>query len=230
MIRERNFPHRQGLAQRLAKSVAESLCDALAVRPKASLVVSGGSTPDPFFQSLRTQDLPWDRVRITLADERWVATDQPESNEGKVRALLLQDRARGAEFVGLKTSDADPAAGCAEAAERIAPLRPFDVVVLGMGDDGHTASLFPHSEALGEGLSLASDRVTLATQPPAPGLPRMTLTLPVLLEAQRVVLHITGAKKRRVYRRALADGPAEDLPIRAVLRQAPRGVEVYWAP
>lgn len=230
MIRERNFPDRQRLARALAASVAESLGQALTERPTASLVVSGGSTPRPFFASLRTRALPWERVRITLADERWVAADHEESNEGMVRRLLLREEAQGARLVGLKTSAPDPARGCREAAERIAPLRPFDVVVLGMGGDGHTASLFPHMETLTEGLSAATAAVCLPASPTSSPLPRITLTLPVLLDSGRVILHITGVDKWRVYQRARSRGPMEELPVRAVLRGAPAGVEVYWAP
>lgn len=226
---EHRFPDRGALALELAQRVARDLRARIADAGSASLVVSGGSTPRPFFDQLCRQTLPWDRVRITLADERWLPADHPDSNERLVREALLRDHAHEATLIGLKTPHATPEEGreaCEQALSAIP--RPFDVVVLGMGGDGHTASLFPDAAELAAGLDPASERACLAVHPPAAPHPRMSLTLPALLDARRLVLHITGDGKWQVYQQALAPGPADELPVRAVLRSGQ--VEVWWAP
>ena len=132
-------------------------------------------------------------------------------------------------MIGLKTPEATPEEGrdaCERALAQIA--RPFDVVILGMGGDGHTASLFPEATELSMGLAPQGGQTCVSVHPPAAPHPRMSLTLPALLDARRLVLHITGDGKWQVYQRALADGPVEELPIRAVLRSGQ--VEVWWAP
>ncbi len=195
----------------------------------ASLVVSGGSTPKPFFEHLSRRVLAWDRVRITLADERWVGADHEASNERLVRRHLLVAEAAVATVVGLKTPEATPEEGCEACEQALAQVtRPFDVVILGMGGDGHTASLFPGAPELAAGFDPASGRTCLAAHPATAPHPRMSLTLPALLDSRRLVLHITGESKRRVYAQALEPGPAQELPIRAVL--ASDRVEVWWAP
>ncbi len=230
MIRENLFEQRQELASSLADSIAADLEAAIGERGAASLVVSGGSTPWPLFQELSRRSLPWNRVWITLADERWVDIDDEASNEAMVRRLLLVDEAAAARWVGLKNDAATPEEGRDEAEERLRPIqRPFDVVVLGMGGDGHTASLFPDASELAAGLDPESDHLCLAVRPPEAPHPRLSLTLMALLDSRRIVLHLTGDDKRDVYRLALADGPAEELPIRAVLRGAADRVELYWA-
>ncbi len=198
-------------------------------RGTASLVVSGGSTPKPLFEHLSRQSLAWDRVRVTLADERWVPADHEASNERLVRRHLLVGEAAAAELIGLKTPDPTPEAG-REACERaLARLpRPFDVVVLGMGGDGHTASLFPDAPELGAGLDPETGHTCLAVRPPAAPHPRMSLTLSAITGSRKLVLHITGEDKRQVYLSASKPGPAEELPIRAVLESG--RVEVWWAP
>lgn len=217
------------LADHLAQDVAAMLRAGIAERGKASLVVSGGSTPKPFFAALKKQNIAWDKLYITLADERWVDADHADSNEKLVREHLL---AEDAHFVSLKNSAPTPHEGAVQAGKDLAALPvPFDVVILGMGDDGHTASFFPHAPELAEALAPA-DKNTLcaAITPPdyAPH-PRITLTLPAILNAKRIILHITGGSKQEVYAKACEAGPVEDMPIRAVLRQEQTPVEVYWA-
>lgn len=222
-----SFADKQTLAEHLAIDVAAMLRAGIAERGKASLVVSGGSTPKPFFEALKKQKLDWDKLTITLADERWVDADHPDSNARLVREHLLVE---GAHFVPLKTAAATPHEGAAEAAEAVADALPipFDVIILGMGDDGHTASFFPHAPELEE--ALTSDALCVGLTPPdyAPH-PRITLTLPAILDSRRIILHITGGKKQEVYAKACEAGPVEDMPIRSVLRQEQTPVEVYWA-
>lgn len=228
-VREHRFGDRDRLAAALAESVAAVLAARVAAEPPARLMVSGGTTPIPLFRRLRRLELPWNEVCVTLADERWVPPDHPGSNEGLVRRELLRDRASAALWVPLWSPAASPEEAAVAADERLARLRPFDVVVLGMGSDGHTASLFPLAPELEAALASGGARNCLAIHPPAAAVPRLTATLSTLLDSRRIVLHLTGSDKWRVYRRACAPGPEAALPVRALLRRA-AGLDVYWAP
>ncbi len=214
----------------LASRIAGLIEAALAARGAATLIVSGGRSPVPLFQRLAGMPLDWAKVTISLADERWVAPDQPDSNEALLRRHLLQGEAAAARLVGLYTGEPTPEAGEAACAARVAALpRPFAAVVLGMGDDGHTASLFPAADHLASALASDAGPCRAIRAPGAPQ-PRMTLTLPSLLDADSILLAIQGTAKRAVYEQALAAGPVAALPVRAVLRQRRTPVEVYWAP
>lgn len=227
----KEFNDPSSLAASLAATVAELLRTGIRKRGGASLAVSGGSTPVPFFAALSEQELDWQQVTITLADERWVDPAETDSNEHLVRRHLLQNRAAAARFVGLKTAAPTAVQGEKECEARLAPVpRPFDVLVLGMGNDGHTASLFPQAERLGEALSPDSGQLCLAITPPAAPHERMTLTLPALLHSRQIILHIVGPEKRAVYEQAMADGPVASMPIRAVLKQESTPVAVFWCP
>ena len=218
-------------AATLAAAIAAQLAAALTRRPLASLVVSGGRTPDLMFGHLAQHALEWSRVQITLADERWVATDDGASNERLVRAALLREKAAKAQWVGMKNAAATPAAGAQRTWLAInAMAQPFDVVVLGMGDDGHTASLFPGSAELAAGLDDRAAAGCIAVHPPAAPHDRLSLNVAALLRSRRIFIQICGAQKWRVYTQALADGPIDDMPIRSVLRQQQVPVDVYWCP
>jgi 6-phosphogluconolactonase len=225
----RDFVDPEALAEALAGAVARDLRAAIARRGVASLALSGGRTPARFFAALASQTLPWDKVAVTLVDERWVPPDDARSNEALLRAALLQGPPAAARFVSLVTAEATPEEGLAEVSGRIAGLpQPFDVVVLGMGADGHTASFFPGGDRLGEALDPRSAAAVLPQRAPGAGEPRITLTLPLIAGAGRVYLHIEGAEKAEVLEAALTEGPAEAMPVRAVLRARP--VEVFWCP
>jgi 6-phosphogluconolactonase len=230
MIREHRFHTRDEAANALATVVAEQLRDRLDGRRAASLVVSGGATPVPFFRSLRRQALAWDRVTVTLADERWVPPTHPESNEGLVRSDLLVEEASRARFVGLNPAGATPEEAAEAAEPEIRSLRPFDCVVLGMGLDGHTASLFPGAPGIEGGLERNSRRTCVATDPPTASRLRLTLTAEALLSGRFLALHLTGDDKRATLERALAPGPVEEMPVRSILRWSSAGVDVFWAP
>ena len=219
------YKNTKDCATALAENISDILCEAIKEQGYASLVVSGGSTPKPFFQALKTQNLPWDKLMITLADERWVDASSDKSNEKLVRDYLLHSETI---FVGLKNETVSPEEGEAKCNAAIAAIKkPFDVVVLGMGADGHTASFFPNS--CSQALYPTDDALCKAALSPD-GVPRMTLTLPTLLNAKHVMIHITGEDKRIVYEKSCGDGIVENMPIRAVLHQKIVPVEVYWAP
>lgn len=228
--RERQFDSSDRLAHALAERIGGMLREALAARARAGLVVSGGRSPVPFFHDLAGQTLDWAAVTVTLADERWVPAESEDSNEGLVRRHLLRDKASVARLVGLYGGEASPEAGEAACARRLGGVpRPFDAVVLGMGEDGHTASLFPGSSDLPFALA-GGERPCKAVRAETLVQPRMTLTLPTLLDARCIVLAFQGAAKRRVYENALLSGRVEDLPVRAVLHQDRTPVEVFWSP
>jgi 6-phosphogluconolactonase len=218
-------------AEMLAGAVASELAAALTRRAAASLVVSGGRTPAAMFAQLARHEIDWDRVHITLADERWVSATDPASNEAFVRSSLLRERAARAKFIGLKNDALTPAAGAALAWHSIKAMpQPFDVVVLGMGDDGHTASLFPGSEGLAAALEATAAPACVAIQPLTAAHPRLSLNLAALLRARRICIQIRGERKWQVYQQALTAGSAEELPVRAILHQSLVPVDMYWCP
>jgi len=221
---------RQELAVELADKAAALLAEAVAQRGTASLVVSGGTTPEPFFSRLSCKRSNWERITVTLADERWVETNEPASNEHLVRSVLLRNEAACARFIGLKNNAPAAAAGekqCSKAL-RAAP-RPFDLVILGMGEDGHTASLFPGAARLREAVDMLSGRDCMAISPPGAPFERMTLTLPTLLDSRMIILLITGEGKKRVLEKAMTEGREEDMPVRFILRQGKTPIQIYWA-
>lgn len=225
------YPDLPALLSALAVEVARILTAAIGSRGRASLVVSGGKSPIGFFESLRTQQLDWARVSITLADERWVAPSDADSNEKLVRDHLLKEAAAAAHFSGLKNAAATPELGAAEAWRSVARIaRPFDVVILGMGDDGHTASLFPHSPNLSAAIDPAAAPACIGMVAPTQPAARMSLNLAALLDSRSIVLLLNGDAKWQVYEAATGPGPVADMPVRAVLRQHHTPVAVAWAP
>ncbi len=217
------------LTAALTQHVARRLKEDLARQDQAVLVVSGGRSPVPLFKALAAQPLAWDRVVITLADERWVPPDHPDSNEALVRAHLIQGRATKARLVPLWTGDATPEAAVPAVSLALAALpQPFSQVILGMGEDGHVASLFPGASELADGLS--TEIPVLAVRPQHAPHPRLSLSLHALLQSRDIVLMISGTAKRHLLQRALGEGPVEELPVRAILRQSAVPVSIFWAP
>ncbi len=230
-IRLERFAGMAELAPALAADVAQTLARAIAARGAASLVVSGGRTPVKFFEQLRAQPLEWRRVSIALADERWVEPSDSASNERMVREVLLAGRAADARFAGLKNAAPSPDLGAVSAWETFARVpRPFDVLLLGMGDDGHTASLFPGSPNLRIALNPAAAAGCVGMWAPAAPQARLSLNLSALLDSRRVLILIEGEAKMRTYQSASGPGAIEEMPVRAVLRQSRAPVEVIWAP
>lgn len=223
----RDFADRQQLADALAEAVAANLKAGISARGAASVAVSGGSTPALFFRTLaQRDDVPWDKVTVTLVDERWVDESSDRSNARLVKANLLQGRAEAARFVPLYQGG-PPDATSASLAQASVPA-PLDAAILGMGNDGHTASFFPGGDTLGEALTAAGPVV--AINAPGAGEPRVTLTLTRVLASKALYLHIEGEEKVKTLERAAAEGPVEDMPVRAILRQATTPLTIYWCP
>jgi 6-phosphogluconolactonase len=219
LIAERKlFASKHELAAALASDVAASLSTAITDRGHAQLALSGGTTPKLFFFELAHIKIDWSRVTITLVDERCVPVTDDRSNAKLVREHLLRLKAASAKFVQLYGGHGNPQ-----------ELGPFDVVVLGMGNDGHTASFFPGGDNLDEALNIVTKKKIVTMT--APGVPekRLTFTLPILLDSNFVVLHIEGEDKKKTLAEAEKPGPIKDMPIRAFLR-AREPIIVYWCP
>ena len=224
-----SFADGAALAASLAALVANRLDIAIATRGAASLAVSGGRTPVRFLEALATKHLSWDRVTVTLVDDRWVPASSGRSNERLVRDHLLQGRAAAARFVPLVHGGATPEDDRDAAESALARIPwPLAIAVLGMGDDGHTASFFPGGDRLDACLDPGSKRKVETLRAPAAGEPRITLTLPALLASCAIALHIEGASKSTALALARAGGPEADMPIRAVLERA--DVDVFRCP
>ena len=229
-FQRREFANGEEIAIGLADWTAEHLRGAIAARGVALLIVSGGKSPARFFDRLSNVDLDWTWVAITLADERRVADDSPRSNARLVRERLLRNRAEAASFTPLADVRLPEDQELAAASARIANLpMPADVVVLGMGDDGHTASWFPGADGLAEAMDPAARQLVAPIVAPDAPEPRLTLTGRVILRARAIALEIQGEAKLATFAAALAPGPEETMPVRAVLRGAADHLTVFMS-
>lgn len=236
MVTEHIFENRAAMIAALQAECEAALRAAIEERGEATFMVSGGSTPEPLYKALSQVELDWEAVYVALVDERWVAFEHDKSNEAFTVKHLIQNKAAVANLVGMKNS-ADTAtegwADCEAAYQQLA--QPFDITILGMGSDGHTASLFPHAPKLAAALNPDSEQlcaVINAIQSDVTGsiTERMTLTLAGLLRSKTLVLLITGDEKLAVLRAAQAGTDTSEMPIRAVLQQQQVPVSIYWAP
>lgn len=217
------YPDRELMMLALADKLAGELADFLRREGRASFCVPGGTTPGPIFDTLSGVDLDWDKVSVFLNDERWVPEDSPRSNTRLLRERLLRGKALHANLVPLYQPAPQPEDVLADLEAQLAPHLPISVLLLGMGADMHTASLFPGADRLAE--ALAPDApILMALRAEAAGEPRMTLTAPVLEGAMNIHILITGAEKRAAIERAEGLEPLE-APVAAVLKNA----TVHWA-
>lgn len=229
MFTLKKYPNSQLLIEDLAAYIVKDLKQAIDKKGHASIAVSGGKTPIPLFKLLSQQDLDWHNVFITLVDDRWVDDTDDASNEKLVLTYLLQNKAKMANFVGLKNSCDNPFDG-AEITDKILnkiPM-PLDVLILGMGEDGHTASLFPGAANLRAGLDMKSGRKVVGMTPLTAPLDRITLTLPTILDSQNIYLHLVGESKMQVLQQAEKGDDINQMPIRAILQQNKVNVIGFW--
>ncbi|MCG8491827.1 MAG: 6-phosphogluconolactonase [Sneathiellales bacterium] len=222
------FSNTKQLDDALTGAVSTLLQKALFKKNKAVLVVSGGTTPLKLFQNLSLEDLDWAKITVLLADERWVAPTSERSNEKLVREILLQNKASEAEFIPYF----DPGVPAERKAEMLNQDPGFlrdsvDVMILGMGEDGHTASLFPDAENTKSIMDREGNNKVLPVTAPSVPEQRITLTFPVLIEAHNLFLHFTGALKREVLQKACSGQVV--LPVGQVLQQAKGTASIYWA-
>jgi 6-phosphogluconolactonase len=217
------YPDREMLSIDVANVLAGELESHLLRHDSAAFAVSGGNTPGPIFDALCAADLDWDRVHVMATDERWVPEDNPRSNARMIRERLLVERAAKAQFLSFHGDSEDPAAPMNRLNDLVEPLMPLSLVMLGMGPDMHTASLFPGAPELAA--ALADDAPALLAQtPPTQNERRITLSARTLNGALGKHLVITGQDKRDALERALSM-PPEDAPVNAVLS----GTTVHWA-
>lgn len=226
------YDSREALAEALASGVAAVLAGAIATVGEARLAVSGGSTPKRFFDRLAQTGIDWANVTVMLVDERWVPEDSARSNAAMLRAHLLTGPAAAAHFVPFYEPSDMPEEMFETLNDRFQPMgRRFDAVILGMGADGHTASWFPNAPGLSACLDPETDDAVAIVHPRDTDEPRVTLTLPPIVEARFLALHIEGEEKRVALEAARAEGAVADMPVRAVLRaERDEPLAIFWAP
>jgi len=227
MIEE--FDDALSLNEAAAGAVVSALETGIRLNGTASLVATGGRAPGPVYDLLALAPLDWKSVRVTLSDERWVDSSSSDSNARLVRERLLQHRAANAVFHPLRDGEPDPETAARHASALFHSWPALDVVMLGMGEDGHVASLFPGNPALELGLDPAAPACIAV--PAGEGRPppqtRLSLTIRGLVTARLVVILTSGAAKRAVLERALEGGDPRELPVRAVLQSA-CAVRILW--
>ncbi len=221
---------RTALAAAISAQIIADLETAIAKDGEASLIIPGGTTPVAVFEQLKATRIAWGKVTIIPCDERWVGSEHPDSNEGLIKRHLMTGAVAKAHFISLYRPTPTPAEAMNDVANTIATIRrPFSSVFLGMGEDGHFASLFPGRAQAAEALvpDMAAPIMVLAE--PAKGHRRIGLTLAALIHCSHVLLAVTGAKKRIVLDRAIADISADTYPIAALLRQQRTPIDIFIA-
>ena len=226
---EHFFETREAASVAAADEIAERLAARLDAQPGASLVVSGGTTPDRCFDVLSGKPLDWQRTHVVLSDERWVPPDDEASNERLVREALLKGPALPAKLLSVFSMTTGIEARCDEIDQQIR-MRPFPFAcaLLGMGEDGHFASLFPDAANLADGLDVNGEQLCIPVTTAASPHPRVSLTLAALARSDAIILLMFGDNKRKVYEQAKGKGSA--LPVAHLLKQKKAPVHIYWAP
>lgn len=216
------YPDAEMMMMRLADVLASQIKQALLTHDRASLAVPGGTTPGPIFDTLCAVDLDWSRVDVLLTDERWLPETSDRSNTALLRRRLLVNRAAAAQLIPLYADAPAPEDRLADLTAGLAAALPLSVVLLGMGADMHTASLFPGADQLE--LALTGDAPLVAMRAPGAPEPRITLSAAVLNAAMARHIVIVGAEKRAALDQAQGLDP-QDAPVVSVLKDA----TVHWA-
>jgi len=210
-----------------ADRISELLADRLENNKRASLIVSGGTSPQQCMAALASTPLDWSRVQVVLSDERWVPTDHEDSNEKMLRDSLLVDKAAVAELLSIYEEGVSPAERCEQLQDPL-PELPFSCSLIGMGADGHFASLFPDAENLQEGLDVESDWLYLPIATAASPHPRVSMTLAGISRSDEILLLLFGEEKLDVLEQAKTS--SNGFPLSSLLRQKRAPVSVFWAP
>ena len=222
-----NFDTSENLVKSLSARIVQDLDTVIKKNGKAVLAVSGGSTPKKLFEYLSKMELEWNRVCVTLVDERWVEPYDRASNQNLVKKYLLKNRAVIARFVPLKNMVVNTKDAELITQNRMKKIAKLDVVILGMGEDAHTASFFPHATNLEE--LYTTDKLCCATEANVEPKERMTLTKNFLLSCDSLLLHIEGEKKKEVFEKATQSEDAFEMPIVTMMQQNQVMLEVYHA-
>lgn len=230
----RVFSSRDEMNQILAESIASDIQSVVKTCGEMLFGASGGSTPIPVYQRLAQMSLPWSALKVVIVDERWVPITHPDSNQKLVMETLLMPLHSESICIGL-WSDAPTLETAAELAEQriLALSRPLDTVLLGMGEDGHFASLFSSAETFSEAIDphAVLSVVPITPMPPTahPQHARISLTLSFILRARRIILALTGNKKREVLLAAMREQDPHKLPVAALFQPGFPAVEIYWS-
>ena len=221
LFKYHSYTQRDEMIVTATRQISDAIKKAIKTKGTASLMLSGGSSPRPVYEALSDMDLPWEKVTIGLVDDRWIKRGQPGSNETFLDETLFKGLAKKAKFIGLKTQYRNPAAGVKASEKQISAIpKPFDVCVMGMGLDGHTASWFPNSKGLRDALDPNNPDSVIAID--ARGCPvagnhpeRITLTLSAVMAAKEIILMIPGAGKSDVFEQS-AKKSVYDAPVKAL--------------
>lgn len=224
------FENRGQLAVNLTDEIISRLSQAIDEKGQALLAVSGGSTPKQLFKELSTRALAWDKVVVVLVDERYVSPDDPRSNEKLVRENLAVGEASAVNILGFWMDDYAIHEAMNALDNKLQNMNNFDVVILGMGLDGHTASFFPDGNNLTEAINPSCSKAILDMEAKGAGEPRLTITLPQIMKAHFHVLHIEGDEKHKVLQQAMSEKTDQILPIRSVVEAVELPIHLYWAP
>jgi 6-phosphogluconolactonase len=218
------YPDNQSLVRGMVDCIASNLANTISTQGHAVLAVSGGRSPISLFHALSETPIDWPRILVTLVDERFVPTDHDDSNENLVRRHLLRACAAKASFRGLVTHPGDLMHCVLQANVQ---AQPITLAVLGMGEDGHTASLFPGAPELPLGLDLHNPNAYMAVTPPTAPHLRISLTLAALLKARHLLVALSGQRKREVFDQACL-APTQSLPISLLIHQTLTPFDAYW--
>ena len=218
----------ESLVSDLCQSIGEILTEAIRKRGRASMAVSGGGTPTPLFKEFSLLSIDWAKVDLTLVDDRWVDAKNSDSNELLVRTHLIKNKATKVNFIPLKNDSKTAKEGQKISEEMLKNITlPFDVVVLGMGSDGHTASLFPCSDELPDAMDLNNLNYLISTSPKTAPYQRLSLTARVIIDAKNVFLHLNGSSKLHTLESAMEYKDSSRMPIYTFLEN---GLNIYWSP
>ena len=216
------------LATDLCRSIGEILTETIRTRGRASMALSGGITPIPLFKELSLLNIDWMKVDLTITDDRWVDSKNADSNELLVRTHLIKNKASKVNFIPLKNNAKTAKDGQKNSEEMLKNITlPFDVVVLGMGSDGHTASLFPCSDELSEAMNLNNLNCLISTSPKTASYERLSLTAKVIIDAKNIFLHLNGSSKLHTLESAMEYKDSSKMPIYTFLEN---GLSIYWSP
>ena len=218
----------ESLVADLSQNIAEIIDEAIQKKGRASMAVSGGSTPKPLFEELSLIDLDWPKVDLTLVDDRWVDANHKDSNELLVRTHFIKNYAERVNFVPLKNDESTAIKGVSLTEEALTNFKmPFDIVILGMGADGHTASLFPCSDELERGMDLNTDHTLISTNPKTAPYERISLTAKSIMDSKKIFLHLNGSSKLNTLEEAMNLSDSSKMPIYAFLNH---GLDIFWSP
>jgi 6-phosphogluconolactonase len=229
LVEIKKYKSRYKLVDELSTNIILMLKQGIGERDAGSMLLSGGSTPGPLYEKMSNRNLDWQKIWFAPTDERWVEPDHVDSNEKMIRNTLLVNNAKTANYIGLKV-DGDSPVSCAPAVEeklKKIPM-PFDVVLLGMGEDGHFASLFPYLDDTKKAMNLNGASLCSAIRREGVEHDRVTMSYKAILSAKNIIVLFYGKTKLAVFEQA-AKKANDQLPISHLLNQTDVPVTLYWA-